>query len=78
MVCLSNTKTVKQFLARLEADGCEVLLDMVSGTATATVDGVVVYRALQKGRGQAWLVRCTDGGRITWAKPELSQAVYTA
>lgn len=69
MVCLSNTKTVKKFLADLEADGCEVKLDMEAGTATATDDGVRVYAALQKGRGGAWIVRCMDGGRIKWAQP---------
>lgn len=76
MVCLSTTKTVRAFLDRLEADGCEVVLDLGAGTAVATDDGLVVYRALQKGRGQPWIVRCMDSARINWAKPELSAAVY--
>ncbi len=66
MVCLSTTKVVREFLDRLEADGCEVKLDLEAGTATATDDGEVVYRALQKGKGQPWIVRCTNSRRISW------------
>lgn len=75
MVCMANTKTVKQFLAGLEVNGCEVTLDMKAGTATATDDGVTVYKALQKGRGGPWMVRCIDSGRIKWGRPEVPKAV---
>jgi len=68
MVCLSTTKVVREFLDRLKADGCEVKLDLDAGTATATDGGVVVYRALQKGKGQPWIVRCTNSRRISWGQ----------
>ena len=60
MVCMANTATVTRFMKMLEDEGCECLFDKDAGTAEAKDEGKIVYKALQKGKGGSWMVRCTD------------------
>ena len=68
MVCLAATETVRAQLDALKANECEVELDLDIGTATARDGDIVVYRAIQKGRGGPWIVRCTESDRIRWVR----------
>lgn len=68
-VCLALTATVKRFTADLKTAGCTVDHDKIAGTVVATEPGgKVVYRALQKGNGQPWIVSMYNGDMVTWAK----------
>ena len=64
----------KCFVARyiyfqLEAEGCDVTYDPRAGTARAFDNGEKVFLALQKGKGQPWIVRFIDSPRLQWLKP---------
>lgn len=67
MVCVATTATVKAFIKQLEEVGCETHLDLSVGTAEATLDGHVVYKAIQKGANNPmWIVRTVSHGHIKW------------
>ncbi len=71
-VCMAFTETVKFWMEQLETEGCYVNFDEEAGTAEA-VDSqtdTVVYRALQKGYNQPWIVGCYNSTNFTWEKPE--------
>lgn len=66
MVSMATTTTVKAALKGLKDQGCDVTLNTKAGTAEAKDGAVVVYKALQKGRGQPWIVRTSNSDRVTW------------
>jgi len=67
--CLMFTKDVNRTCDELEEAGCVVERDDQAGTVTVKDDGTVVYRAIQKGFGQPWIVMFEDSKRIGWEKP---------
>lgn len=67
MVCMTDTKTVKRFMADLLANDCECVLDLQAGTAEAKDGNITVYKALQKGKGQPWIVAYENTERIKFA-----------
>lgn len=70
-VAMARTESVRSHSETLGENGCKVLANWDVGTVMVTdEDGVVVYRALQKGRRGPWIVRCTDGARIKWKSTE--------
>lgn len=60
MVCMAETATVKEALNQLEAQGLEVERDFTGGVAKAKLRGVVLYWAMQKGKGGPWIVRISE------------------
>ncbi len=67
MVCLTDTKTVKSFMKQLKDAGCEVMEDYKDACIVEAKDGdTVVYKGIQKGRGQPWIVRTNSTERIKW------------
>lgn len=67
MVCMADTATVKKFMKKLRENGCVVTEDYTDTLTVEAKDGpVTVYRAIQKGKNQPWLVRCVDTERFTW------------
>lgn len=67
-VHLADTETVKKFIRQLKDDGCEVMEDYENALVVEAKDGdVSVYRGIQKGRNQPWLVMCRDSDNIKWS-----------
>jgi hypothetical protein len=63
---MATTKTVLKFLEDLKNKGCTIAHDPDAGTATAHDGTVCVYRALQKGKRQPWIVRTSNGPNVQW------------
>jgi len=57
MTIFIRTKEVKAQVAAMEIANIEVEKDYKMGTVIARSNGVEVYRALKKGRVDAWIVR---------------------
>lgn len=70
--CLATTETVRHWIEKLEEEGCYVAFDEEAGIAEAidSQTDTVVYRALQKGYEQPWIVACYDSTNIKWEKSE--------
>jgi hypothetical protein len=64
--CLATTATVRNTLAGLTFAGCEVDGSISAGHLSVYDDLTLVYRALQKGKGQPWIVSAYNSERITW------------
>jgi len=60
MTNLLTTKEVKAQVAAMEIANIVVEKDYKIGTVVARLNGAVVYRALKKGRADAWIVRHND------------------
>lgn len=61
MTKLLNTEHVKAMTSALEGAGVfKVEKDWQEGTVTATHGKKEVFKALQKGKGQPWIVRYHD------------------
>jgi hypothetical protein len=70
MVGMLKTPAVKAYLQMLKQAGCAVKLDTKTGTAEAFDGDAPVFRALQKGPGNPWIVRYQNSDRVTWNQPE--------
>ena len=57
MTIFIRTKEVKAQVAAMEIANIEVEKDYKMGTVIARSNGVEVYRALKKGKVDAWIVR---------------------
>ncbi len=66
MVGMLMTKAVKEYLKQLKTAGMEVKYDAKAGTAEVKDGDVVVFKALQKGNGQPWIVQYKDGDNVKW------------
>lgn len=66
MTCMAETKKVQAAIANLRANHCVVLGGIQSGFVTVKDNGKIVYRALQKGDGQPWIVSWYNSDRIQW------------
>ena len=64
--CLELTATVDEFIAALKFNGCEIRRDKDARTVEAFDDGVTVFRAIQKGNRQTWIVSFYETDRIKW------------
>jgi len=68
MVCMSKTSIVLAKVDDLKELGCTATVDREAGTVEVKDGDVVVYKALQKGKGQPWIVRCVNSERVWWQK----------
>ena len=65
-VCMANKATVREFVMSLVGLGCILDGSLSAGFVVLKDDGVVVYRALEKGPGQPWIVSGFSSDRISW------------
>jgi len=61
---------VTERVGLLYEQGCDVKSDADAGTVEVKDGDDVVFRGLEKGRGQPWIVMHYNSDRITWQKPE--------
>jgi hypothetical protein len=66
MVCMLLTKDVTNYLRQLKRNGCTTTRDNDAGVAEARDGDQIVFKALQKGQGQHWIVRYLNSDRIQW------------
>src|SRR5262249_2074743 len=64
--CLATRETVRAALRMLRAADCKVDLDEEAGAVTVHDGDAIVYQAIEKGRGQPWIVCCSDSDHIKW------------
>jgi hypothetical protein len=56
-------------MTQLRNAGFECNEDYKDSLTVEAKDGdVVVYKGIQKGKGQPWIVRCVDGPNVKWNK----------
>lgn len=60
MTSLLTTEEVTAQVKAMDQAGLELDVDYKAGTVVARSKGVVLYRALQKGSSDAWIVRHLD------------------
>jgi hypothetical protein len=65
-VALLTTDRVLSILRDAVSKGCFIEHDKRAGTAKAFHDGVLVFQALQKGKGGPWISRFVNSEDITW------------
>lgn len=64
---MGTTKQVKDWLRKLKEAGCKVESDFTDALTAVAYDGAVkVFVAIQKGKGQPWIIRFISSERITW------------
>jgi hypothetical protein len=73
-VCLSHTKTVADTLDDAMANGCTKEGGIRDGFLTIKDGETVLYRALQKGTGQPWIVAGYESERIKWGGTETNHS----
>lgn len=67
--CLASTETVKTTVASLESNGCKVTEGSYrEGYMTVSEGDKPVYKVLQKGHRQPWIVIMYNGDRVRWQK----------
>jgi hypothetical protein len=54
--------------AILKAKGCKFKIDRDAGTAEATYEDEIVFRAIQKGKGQPWIAMFRNTASVTWTE----------
>jgi hypothetical protein len=64
--CMATTNVVKAAVANLTHNECRIEADYEVGIVQAFDGDAIVYRALQKGEGQPWIVSCFNSQRIHW------------
>lgn len=60
MTKLLNKTHVKAMVKAMKSAGLRLEVDYEAGTVIAYHDDKVIYRALEKGKGQPWIVRHVD------------------
>jgi hypothetical protein len=65
-VALLTTNRVLSILRDAVAKGCFVEHDKSAGTAKAFHNGVLVFQALQKGKGGPWISRFVNTEEVSW------------
>ncbi len=61
-------------LARhLQRNGCDIVDDRDAGTVQAKDGDTVVFRAIEKGRGGAWICMFSESERIKWQNDDNDQ-----
>lgn len=67
MVGMMKTPEVKARIGLLKTAGLTVAVDFGAGTVKAIdADGAVAFTALQKGKGQPWIVRHVNTKNCKW------------
>jgi hypothetical protein len=61
MTKLLNKTHVKAMVKAMQVAGLKVNIDWQDGTVEAFYGDKSVYKALEKGKGQPWIVRHVDG-----------------
>jgi hypothetical protein len=64
---LIQTATVNGYCRMLRENDCVVDRDDEAGTVVAKDGDAVVFKAIQKGRGQPWIASFHDSDRIQWS-----------
>jgi protein involved in ribonucleotide reduction len=67
MTCLANTNTVKSYVKRLRDAGMTVNENKEAGTVEVKDGNIVVYKAIQKGRGGSWIVSTSSSPNVKWS-----------
>jgi len=66
MVGMLRTKQVKEYLDNLKTAGMDVKHDAKAGTAEVKDGEVVVFKAIQKGKGGPWIVKYANSDNVKW------------
>lgn len=70
MVSLATTEAIHEYASSLKANGCLVYMNHDSGTIEARDGDQTVFRGIQKGFAQPWVVNFTDSERIKWKESD--------